>query len=152
MDRYFQFLIVPLCLISGAVFTKIFSNKEEKLEKKDENPIFRLLNLREIVLIQSIHPNYVKQPADALYWRPGRLEQNKKIFEEMKTIANHSGINALTHPATGENIVFKDLFNLLEKSIAYSEDINRQLITEPSEQAEGNTDQKAALRKKLLEK
>src|SRR3989344_2341893 len=100
--------------------------EEEKLEKKDENPIFRLLNLREIVLIQSIHPNYVKQPADALYWRPGRLEQNKKIF--------------------------KDLFNLLEKSIAYSEDINRQLITEPSEQAEGNTDQKAALRKKLLEK
>ena len=35
MDRYFQFLIVPLCLISGAVFTKIFSNKEEKLEKID---------------------------------------------------------------------------------------------------------------------
>ncbi len=35
LDRYFQFLVVPLCIISGAVFAKIFGSKEIKLKKED---------------------------------------------------------------------------------------------------------------------
>jgi hypothetical protein len=35
LDRYLQFLVVTLCIISGAVFAKIFGNKETKLEKED---------------------------------------------------------------------------------------------------------------------
>jgi len=35
LDRYFQFLVVPLCIISGAVFAKIFGSKETKLGKED---------------------------------------------------------------------------------------------------------------------
>ena len=35
LDRYFQFLIVPLCIISGAVFVKIFGDNESKLKKED---------------------------------------------------------------------------------------------------------------------
>lgn len=35
LDRYFQFLVIPLCVISGAAFAKVFGNKNEKLEKYD---------------------------------------------------------------------------------------------------------------------
>lgn len=35
LDRYFQFFVVPFCIISGAVFAKFFDNKEEKLDKED---------------------------------------------------------------------------------------------------------------------
>jgi hypothetical protein len=34
LDRYFQFLVVPLCVISGIVFAK-FVNKEGEISKKD---------------------------------------------------------------------------------------------------------------------
>ncbi|MFH0804152.1 MAG: hypothetical protein V1896_00945 [Candidatus Zambryskibacteria bacterium] len=40
LDRYFQFLVVPLCIISGAVFAKIFRNKEIKLKKEDFITVF----------------------------------------------------------------------------------------------------------------
>jgi hypothetical protein len=40
LDRYLQFMIVPLCIISGAVFVKVFENKETKLEKNDFISIF----------------------------------------------------------------------------------------------------------------
>jgi hypothetical protein len=35
LDRYFQFLVIPLCLISGAVFAKYFSDTSARLEKED---------------------------------------------------------------------------------------------------------------------
>ncbi len=35
LDRYLQFLIVPLCIISGVVFAKVFDNKKTKLGKID---------------------------------------------------------------------------------------------------------------------
>jgi hypothetical protein len=35
LDRYLQFLVMSLCIISGAVFAKTFEDKETKLEKKD---------------------------------------------------------------------------------------------------------------------
>ena len=34
LDRYFQFLIIPLCIISGAVFAKLVG-KKEKISKKE---------------------------------------------------------------------------------------------------------------------
>lgn len=35
LDRYFQFLVVPLCIISGAVIAKIFSSEGEGICKSD---------------------------------------------------------------------------------------------------------------------
>lgn len=35
LDRYFQFLIIPLCVIAGAMLTQIFENGKSKLERWD---------------------------------------------------------------------------------------------------------------------
>jgi hypothetical protein len=41
LDRYFQFLVIPLCVISGAVFARMWSDKNDNLKKINtiENPM-----------------------------------------------------------------------------------------------------------------
>jgi hypothetical protein len=33
LDRYFQFMVIPLCIISGAIFSQVFENQSGKIKK-----------------------------------------------------------------------------------------------------------------------
>lgn len=35
LDRYFQFLVIPLCIVSGSVFSGVFDSKDTKLSRLD---------------------------------------------------------------------------------------------------------------------
>ncbi len=120
----------------------------EEIPEKEEDKNFRLINLREVVLVQSIRPDFAKKSDDVLYWRPGRLEQNKRVFEEIKTIANQLNVSEAIDSATEEKVVLKDLFSLIEKSILYSESINQRLA---EESIKVDAEQLADARKKLME-
>lgn len=100
-------------------------------EKKEEkNPIFELAHLHDAFFAQSVHPNSLEKPDGILYWRGARLEHYKQLLSKMEELAQGSKVTEFIHPASNEKIVLSDFFDMIKKSINYSEDINQRLATE----------------------
>ena len=91
------------------------------------DPVRDLILKREALLTQSQCPAGFEQPADVLYWSKDRLEHNRAVFDEMNRISELHGLTEISSPYSGEVVVLPEFYTLVERSIEYSDRINRRL-------------------------
>ena len=124
---------------------------EIKQEKDPESEL--VYRYDSLVGVESVLPRSVQKPAGVMYWAPERLTFTKMKFEEVKALAEKSGLIEVTRPDTGEKIILKDFFDMIQMSIEYSERVNKErekIIEEIKEELD--SPEKIAARKKLFEK
>ena len=100
-------------------------------KKEEENPIFELAHLYDGLTHsgESVHPHFAEKPRDVSYWYD--VAQIEQLLEKMEQISADNHLTEIIHPESGEKIILKDFFEKINKSIAYSKDMNERVAKEP---------------------